>query len=244
MTKPYYKAIILVLASHDQPIYRFFKKAWESYLYSDPRIRVFFTYGHNPTLIPKEYDMVYNDIPECFYPGMITKTVRSLDEIDRDYNYDFLIRTNLSTFWIFDRLLTRLEHLPTNRCLAGRLGAIQPNFITGTSMILSPDCVRYIVEENNFFGKEPPQVKYEDNLMSRLLTEQMSVSLIDQSQYTSVVEKYLSYDQEAMLKHIEEANKKNQDNYRVKNFRGDRMQIDTEIMKLLCKTYYNKEIGD
>lgn len=244
MEKPYYKAIILVLASHDQPLYKFFKRAWETCLDSNSNIRVFFTYGRNPDLVPKEHDLIYNDIKECFYPGMITKTVRSLAEIDEKYSYDFLIRTNLSTFWDFDKLLTRLERMPKSQCLAGRRSAMPPYFITGTSMILSPDCVKYIVNENNFFGEDRPKVKYEDNLMSFLLIDKMGINFIDHSHYTSVLEKYLEYDEQVIKQHIEQAQIKNQDNFRIKNFRGDRMVIDTAIMRLLCKTYYNKDIGE
>ena len=111
--KKHYKAVILVLASDNSPIYQEFRKIYQRYLNECPDVKVLLVYGAGTLFERQEYDLVYDDIVENYYPGMITKTLRAMEHIDQTYDYDFLIRTNLSTFWDFTRLLKRFNNLLT-----------------------------------------------------------------------------------------------------------------------------------
>ena len=122
-----YKAIILVLASEDnervpeslRPFYPYLKKAYESYMFEHPDIKVLFVYGGGTTFERKEHDLVYDHVPETYHPGMLTKTLYAIEYIHNNFEYDYIIRTNLSQFWIFHRLVNRLDKLPKEKCVTG-----------------------------------------------------------------------------------------------------------------------------
>ena len=163
--KPKYLAILLVLASEDvpnqsvfrknqessKPLYPFMRSIYESYMFEHPDIKVLFVYGAGTTFERKDYDLVYDDIPENYYPGMIAKTMTAIEHIDNTYDYDYLIRTNLSTFWDFNNLANTLHTLPTNNCMAGTHVVMKDiadnplNYVAGYDMIISRDLIKKII---------------------------------------------------------------------------------------------------
>ena len=101
----HYKAIILVLASDDdclanthwattrilpdwKPMFPYFKQVWESYHTYNPNLKVLYVYG-NSKITPQPYDLVYKHVEENNYPGMITKTLLAMQDIEKNFNYDF-----------------------------------------------------------------------------------------------------------------------------------------------------------
>ena len=243
MEKPFYKAIILVLASDNDPLYSFFKKVYESYMHENPNIKVFFTYGGGTTFERQTYDLVYDDLKETVMPPDITmKVTRAIEFIDNNFSYDFLIRTNLSTFWDFEKLLQRLETLPKTRCLVGRVNAV-PNSVTGTSMVISSDLIKPMLAHQHLINQKFPKYIAEDRLLSGIITNQLGVEIIQSNRFIQLFEKHTEYNEEEITSIIKQAKTTDVDHYRVKNFRGNRMEIDTQIMRLLLKIYYNKELS-
>ncbi len=244
MEKPYYKAIILVLASDNDPLYSFFKRVYESYMFENPSIKILFTYGQGTKFEKKDYDLVYDDLKETPMPPDITKKVtRSFEYIDKNFSYDYVIRTNLSTFWDLNKLLNRLSKLPKTKCFAGKKGIFQPLYITGTSMVISSDLIKLIIQNQHIINdKIYPKYVAEDKLLSDLITKNLNVVPIISNQNICIFDRYTFFDEDSALKVINFYKTTEVDHYRVKNFRGDRMEIDTKIMQLLLKNYYNKEI--
>ena len=99
-----YRLVILVLASR-QPIFAKFRETWERYCHLYPEVKTHFVYGAGGSEGALSSDLVYEDSPES-YPVNIDKTLKAFKYIDSVYDYDFLLRTNLSTFWDIPRLLT------------------------------------------------------------------------------------------------------------------------------------------
>jgi hypothetical protein len=89
------------------------KEVWKLYMHNHPNIDCFFLEcdQHNHT----ENDTIYSKCQESFRPGILLKTIKSLQEMQN--KYDFYVRTNLSTFFIFDRLYKDLIHLPRNKII-------------------------------------------------------------------------------------------------------------------------------
>lgn len=161
-----YKGILLVLASEDvkntqyitprilpewEPLYPTFKKIYEAYCETNPNIKVLFVYGNQVYFSPKEHDLVF-DVFENDYPGMISKTLKAMQYIENNYDYDFLIRTNLSTFWDLHKLEARLDMLPKQKCLTGSPVNLknprsdeQYNYVAGYDLVISRDLVQTIL---------------------------------------------------------------------------------------------------
>lgn len=141
-----FKAIILILSSNDNPIYEKFKELHYIYLKNYyPIIKFFFIEFNNDIecdILEKD-NYIYVKGIESINPGMIIKTCRAIEYINTRYNYEFLVRTNLSTLFNMMNLLEYLSIIPTDNACGG-FG--YRSFITGTCIVLSKDITFKIVE--------------------------------------------------------------------------------------------------
>lgn len=173
-----YTAILLVIASDDisridekdKPHFPILKKAWESYIHTNPNVKTFFVYGAGTNFEPKEHDLIYNHIIDSHGLGMLAKTLEAIDYINKNYNYDFLIRTNLSQFWIFDNLIERLNKLPKTRCLTGTLVKKLPYpYIAGWDIHMSRDLTEILLTHKDEILDIGKSTQYEDQVMCNTL---------------------------------------------------------------------------
>jgi len=181
-----YTAIILVIASTDisrieeehKPHYPILKQAFESYIHTNPNIKTFFVYGSNTDFEPQSHDLVYDYIPESHGLGMLAKTLEAIDYINKNYNYDFLIRTNLSQFWIFDNLVERLNKLPKTKCLTGTLKKLPYPYIAGYDIHLTRDLTEILLDYKNEILEIGKSTQYEDQVMCNTL-KKYTTDLVD-----------------------------------------------------------------
>lgn len=180
-----YKAIILVLASEDnervpdslRPFYPVLKKAYESYMFEHPDIKVLFVYGGATSFERKDYDLVYDHVPETYHPGMLTKTLLAIDHIHKNYEYDYIIRTNLSQFWIFDRLVKRLNLLPKEKCVTGTQITIRYKdsdriylqYTAGYDLHISRDLIPCLIDNREEIIKSKSLWNMEDHAICQAL---------------------------------------------------------------------------
>lgn len=242
MEKNYYKAILLVLASDNSPIYKSFKSVYRAYLYKNPNIKVLFVYGNCSLFNQMDYDLVFNDIEENYYPGMITKTVRALEYINQHYTYDYLIRTNLSTFWDFDLLIHRLSRLPATNCLTGTLRTCvygreqSPMYVAGVDLILSYDLVKELVkEQNKLCSLRLP----EDWALSQFFIDRNLMPKPSCPGAIHHMDKFPQFSEQDVLTEISLAKQMNHDHFRLKNRNRD---IDIKIAESLLKEYYGETV--
>lgn len=243
-----YKAVILVLASEDtfkvpenaKPLYPVFKQIFESYIDENPYIKVLFVYGGQVTFDPKPHDLVYTDIPETYHPGMICKTMRAIEHIHLNYNYDFLIRTNLSTFWHFDRLVKRLDQLPKESCLTGtpvdlsksRDKRFMLNYVAGYDMVISRDIVEQLVINKDEVVKIPSLMNMEDQALCIAI-----------KQYTGITHNSFGLTNQAFMgRFILKARGLPEEYDHVRCKLGASRNYDKFILNKLLKDTYNKEI--
>ncbi len=258
----HYKAIILVLASGDkclgnskffiprikqewEPMYPVFKQIWESYMDINPNIKVLFVYGANEDIDKKNYDLVYEDIFENNYPGMITKTLRAFDDINKNYSYDFLIRTNLSTFWDLNLLEKRLDKLPKQKCLTGtnvKMKDKENNFyhyIAGYDMVMSRDLIEQIIPYSKEVIEQKVFCNMEDLSLCQAFKKFLNIKLMN-----------LSRDDEAIVLTMQsEPTKFNEDIYNIARKRqlalnADHFRVKTRSNRNLDKLSLKKLLYD
>lgn len=117
--RKHYRAIILVFACETHPLYQYFKRCWLAFHDSHPDVKVFFVYGKGSGLITNSHDLCYESVEESAL--CIEKVLYAFEHIDKNFTCDHFIRTNLSTFWRFDKLLERLNTLPKSPFATGAL---------------------------------------------------------------------------------------------------------------------------
>lgn len=158
------KTLVLIIATDDKPAYRELQKIWEGYMNSDPaHFEVYFLRA-SPTqsanaIINKDKNEIILKTHEGFVPGILNKSIMAFEAIEpRLDEFDYVIRTNLSSFYYFPNLLKFLKSLPRSKCYCGvSLGIyynLLPNityipFVSGAGIILSPDLVRLMAKEHN-----------------------------------------------------------------------------------------------
>ena len=91
--------------------------------------------------IIEENNFLYVKGVESVIPGMYQKTMKSIEYVSNHYTYDYIVRTNLSTFWNIPNLFKLCDTFPKTN-FAG--GYHVQCFISGTGIIMSPDVAKIL----------------------------------------------------------------------------------------------------
>jgi hypothetical protein len=178
------KTLVLVIASDDQPIYADFHRSWKSYMHLDSEhFESYFIRG-NPDL-PVEYEVVGDTIwtktEENRVPGILHKTLVAFGAFfSRLGEFDYILRANLSSFFVFPRLLRFLETLPRENCYSGVYHGGQSRFpyfwswVCGAGIIFSRDVVQLLVHNREVLL----MAKLPDDMVIGSFLEQKKIPLI------------------------------------------------------------------
>lgn len=154
------KVLCLIISSDNMQAYLDLQKIWKSYMHSDPaHFEVYFIQGDPelPTAHAIKGDHLFVKTAESYAPGIVNKTVLSIEALmSRMDEFDYVLRTNLSSFYVFPRLLNFVKTLPKERCYCGiqmhtpaswhpNFGLI--NFVSGAGILLSKDLAKMMVNE-------------------------------------------------------------------------------------------------
>jgi hypothetical protein len=151
--------------------------------------------------------------------------MKSIKYINEKYDYDFIVRSNLSSFWNLNKLLLIKNQLSLNNFAGGfQLHNGVVLFITGTGIILSKDtCIR--LSNNMMVSNE------HDDVLISIQLRQLGYKL------ENFLHKYRTEWLTKNINNVEHITDK--DNilyYRIKN--SDR-NIDVQLFKILCDKMYN-----
>lgn len=153
------KILVLVIASDQLPIWHELQNVWRTYMHLDPdHVEVYFI-KRDPDLSTSceiKGDVIWSKGEENFIPGILDKTIISMEAmLPRLSEFDYVIRTNISSFYYFPRLFEFLKRLPKEKCYAGFWGEpYQGSFrdwwwICGAGIIFSPDVVELLVQNKS-----------------------------------------------------------------------------------------------
>ncbi|MCE5316940.1 MAG: hypothetical protein LLG04_06205 [Parachlamydia sp.] len=144
------KILVLIIASDDIPIYRELQDIWKVYIHLDPEhIEAYFIKADPQLSVLSEIrdDVIWSQTSENLIPGVLNKTLLSFESIlPRIGKFSYIVRTNLSSFYNFPRLLKYVQSLPRTKCYAAFQGVYEGfPFGAGAGIILSPDLVEMLV---------------------------------------------------------------------------------------------------
>ena len=142
------KCLVLIISDDSVPVHEQHRSVWRTYMHSFPEIDAYFI-THRPGI---ETTRIERDT--IFVPGeerlntILHKTIESMRFCLERNPYDYVLRTNLSSIWLFQRLLTRLQPLPAKDVYAGVLGWHDPvPFVSGAGILMSRDVALCLCKE-------------------------------------------------------------------------------------------------
>lgn len=149
------KILVLIICSDQLPVYTELQKIWRSYMHYDPKhVECYFIRSdpHLPKLFEIKGDTITSQAgPEGWTPdsaSILNKTILSIEAmLPRMHEFDYIVRTNLSSFYIFPRLLKYLETAPRIGFYSGSNIGVESEtpIASGCGFVMSPDVASLLV---------------------------------------------------------------------------------------------------
>lgn len=149
--------IIIVIASRGKTYDNFINHYWKNIIEyvnnNHNNIKIYLIFGNDLNmdgiLVDKD-DIIISNSKESWIPGILEKTIFSLEYIDKNYDYKHIFRTNLSSFLIINNLIKMSDKLDNKELYGGVVGLHEnTNYVSGAGIWLSKDYVRYIINNKN-----------------------------------------------------------------------------------------------
>jgi hypothetical protein len=159
------KIVILIISSFDIPEYVEMKRLSHTYysLFSD-EIRFFYIESRDQEEESlEEGNTLFLKGSESVTPGIYLKTMKALQHIQSKYEYDFVLRTNLSSFFNVPHVIRYLQDKPLQH-FAGGYPVFW--FTSGTCIFFSRDVGELLTQDIRY-----GDATHDDVLISRLLDE-------------------------------------------------------------------------
>ncbi len=157
--------ILNLILYNDTPVYKDMKDVLTQYLNTKTTNVIFLFYCYKEIDEPYkiEDNVLYIRGKETFLPGILTKTIEAFDIGLKNYKFDYLVRTNISTIMDVDLLLKHLQknnityggaHLENLQWLDKNAGIHThqyrgTKYIQGTGIILSRKYAQLLIDRKN-----------------------------------------------------------------------------------------------
>jgi hypothetical protein len=180
------KVIVLIAASDSPSYFMGLQTAWRKYMRSEPEHVTAYFLKANKSLGTTEYaiigDTIYTNVEDSSQPGVLLKTIASIKAVAALHEYDFLVRTYLSSFFHLGRLLQFLEKLPRRGIYYGRIGDHEGiRFAAGTGIYLSADVAAYLIQEVQKLSIDEMRRLPDDVIIGKLLQERLELNIAERT---------------------------------------------------------------
>lgn len=235
--------VLCLVIAHRHPIMDEWVKVWKARK-KHPNVEMYFVYA-DPSLSSEiDINEATKEIrvkgEESIYPGILNKTLKAMEWALSDecpVTWDWLLRSNISSFWDFGKFARYLKVVPNDRslvgCLQHWLGTPQDDpynyFISGCGFTCSKDLIEDIVKNKDYItsGAIPARSPYDDVILSQYLLRYGEIRL-----YNYEIE---------MCKGDEDLDKMSGFHIRVYSESGDERTVDLERYKRLIERFDEQE---
>jgi len=103
---------------------------------------------------------------ECICPGILYKTRAAMEYLLKHEEFDYLIRSNLSSFFNVEGVLKFLKNMPRTNAMFGQL--MFERFLSGSGYIMTPDVIQRFLDWD--FSEEVNPVRmYDDDIVGKFM---------------------------------------------------------------------------
>ena len=230
-----YDLIIIIIASRSIIYDELVSNYWIPFLKyinnENIKIKLLFMFGYDISItelnIPKE-NIYISNTREGYIPGILIKTLETMNYVNNNFKYKHILRTNLSSFFILENLLKYSNILPEKNLYAGVIGNHQNIlFGSGAGFWMSKDIVEKIITKQNNLDYNLP----DDVSIGKLLSD---VTITTMPRFD--LDKDILYDDDEKTKIFNEVIKNNHYHIRIKN--NNNRKIDLDLMNFFTKKLY------
>jgi hypothetical protein len=136
------RVLVLVIYSENNPLYKEHLDGWRLYSKKNSDVDVFFMVLQSDITEKKLDDDILYIPGEESYQNLPYKFISALEYFDYK-TYDYILRTNISSFWVFPNLIKVLETMPRKNLFAGKTDG---SFVSGAGMLFTPDVCNILVK--------------------------------------------------------------------------------------------------
>lgn len=238
------KVLVFAIASRS-PVYDCFIRIWKAYMNSRPWITSYLVFG-GAKEFRVEGDEIHMPVTESWKPGILHKTIWAFRwAIEQELDFDFVLRTNLSSFWILDKIRPYLETLPKTKVglsnhehplVQGDVG-----IFNGSGMFFSRDIIEGLAKVEDWRYMEP-----DDREITRHVVYKLGGKIYDKRWYAWKANTVSELDVPGNLSRLEESgafqirvkNPLDHEFYKIDNVR---IQLDVPIQLALFYKYYREK---
>jgi len=172
------KVLNLIIASIDEPYYVSLMKEWRRYMNAHPDVMSYFIRFDKEACGEEDYvtDELTNTLflrgDDGYIPEIYDKTslaIKILLSLPAYAEVNYVVRTNLSSFWIWDNLVTSLREMSSNRFISAVIGDVNHGQPSGCGMVMSRDVAQLWA---NNFDYPMKRRTFDDVAFGRLLAEE------------------------------------------------------------------------
>lgn len=217
------KLLILVVSSEGLP-YVYLKKVWRLYMKSHPNIDCYFLQS-DPCLktdVELRDDTLWIKLQETL-GNVYEKTLRGFDFF-KDMQYDFICRTTVSSFVVFDRYFKYCETLPVKKHISAVINYNVPGIIypSGAFFTMSKDLMLELIMDR-------PILTMYDDITIGIWLKSKNIEIQSSVWYDHIPNQNMCIPDDVFhirIKHVQDRN------------------LDIAIHKELALKFYNKRITD
>ena len=175
--------IILVIASQSDIYDKIVKNYWNpmiEYCHQHyPRIQIYLLYGNSyqEKLNVNPKNLLKYDFDENFIPGILKKTIMAFEYVKKNYQYQTVIRTNISSFLVLDKIIQLCDELSNNEYLyAGHSYKVNKNkhWISGALFLINENTLNFILDNLKFLSYKT----IDDVAIGRLLMRNDKIKML------------------------------------------------------------------
>lgn len=233
--KNYYKAIMLVISSYDN-IYCDIVETWKTYMKKVDNVKIYLLYCRSDLdeqmVVDEDEGTILYNCEESLIPGIYLKSIYAMEYCDKKYNYDYLIRTNLSSFYNIPKLTEYLDKQPKYNFAGGKqILSSNISSISGAGIIISQDLVKKIIKSALQENAVNEIMYYPDDLLlSHLLNLYITPKIYTDIPRLDVSEKLTTEKIESLSKDYFHFRNRNDQTNRI---------LDSQNIALLAKYFYD-----
>ena len=176
------KIIMLIISSNNIEFYKNMREVWKKYMNNNPNITSFFI-ENDPSIdkdiiVDKKNNTIYYKDEESYIPGILNKTIKIIEYLIKNNDFDYIYRTNLSSVINLDKLYSYIQNNDIDYA-----GHDYAKFISGSGIILSKKTCKILIEDKSLINNKNPDdlaigLKLE-NLVEKKHIEYYGISNLD-----------------------------------------------------------------